>query len=79
MEIKVLGVGCSKCQHLEKLAREAVAEAGVEAGVEHVTDFREIAGYGVFSTPALVVDGKVMCVGRVPKKEEIRAWLGGKA
>ncbi|MCE5265965.1 MAG: thioredoxin family protein [Deltaproteobacteria bacterium] len=79
MNIKILGIGCAKCQQAEKLAKEAVAEAGVEAVVEHVTDFKKIAGYGVFSTPALVVDGKVRCVGRVPKKEEIRAWLGGEA
>jgi small redox-active disulfide protein 2 len=76
MNIKILGIGCAKCQQVEKLAREAVAEAGVEAVVEHVTDFREIAGYGVFTTPAVVVDGKVRCVGKIPKKEEILAWLG---
>ena len=75
MNIKILGIGCAKCQQLEKLAREAVAEAGVAAVVEHVTDFKEIAGYGVFSTPAVVVDGKVKSVGKIPKKEEILAWL----
>ena len=76
MNIKILGIGCAKCQQVEKLAREAVAEAGVSADVEHVTDFKEIAGYGVFSTPAVVVDGKVMCAGKIPKKEEILTWLG---
>ena len=76
MNIKILGIGCAKCQQLEKLAREAVAEAGVAAIVEHVTDFKEIAGYGVFSTPAVVVDGKVKSVGKIPKKEEILAWIG---
>jgi small redox-active disulfide protein 2 len=76
MNIKILGIGCAKCQQLEKLAREAVAEAGVAAVVEHVTDFKEIAGYGVFSTPAVVVDGKVKSVGKIPKKEEILAWIG---
>jgi len=76
MNIKILGIGCVKCQQLEKLAREAVAEAGVAAVVEHVTDFKEIAGYGVFSTPAVVVDGKVKSVGKIPKKEEILAWIG---
>ncbi|MDA8123734.1 MAG: thioredoxin family protein [Deltaproteobacteria bacterium] len=75
MNIKILGVGCAKCQQLEKMAREAVAEAGVEAVVDHVTDFREIAGYGVFSTPAVVVDGQVKSVGKIPKKEEILSWL----
>jgi small redox-active disulfide protein 2 len=76
MNIKILGIGCAKCQQLEKLAREAVAEAGVAAVVEHVTDFKEIAGYGVFSTPAVVVDGKVKSVGKIPTKEEILAWIG---
>ena len=76
MNIKILGIGCAKCQQVEKLAREAVAEAGIVAVVEHVTDFREIARYGVFSTPAVVVDGNVKCVGKIPKKEEILAWLG---
>jgi small redox-active disulfide protein 2 len=77
VNIKILGIGCAKCQQVEKLAREAVDEAGVAAVVEHVTDFREIAKYGVFSTPAVVVDGEVKCVGKIPKKEEIRAWIGG--
>lgn len=76
MKIKILGIGCAKCREAEKLTREAVAEAGVEADVEHVTDFKEIAGYGVFSTPAMVIDGKVVCVGKIPKKAEILAWLG---
>jgi len=76
MKIKILGPGCVNCQKAEKLVREAVAEAGVAAVVEHVTDFREIAGYGVFGTPAVVVDGKVKSVGKIPKKEEILAWLG---
>jgi small redox-active disulfide protein 2 len=78
MNIKILGIGCAKCRQVEKLAREAVAEAGVLADVEHVTDFKEIAGYGVFSTPAVVVDGKVMCARKIPKKEELLAWLGEK-
>ena len=76
MKIKILGVGCAKCKEAEKLAREAVVEAGIEADVEHVTDFKEIAGYGVFSTPAVVLDDKVMCVGKIPKKAEILTWLG---
>ena len=76
MKIKILGIGCAKCREAEKLTREAVAEAGVEADVEHVTDFKEIARYGVFSTPAMVIDGKVVCVGKIPKKAEILAWLG---
>ena len=59
MDIKVLGPGCAKCQQTEKVVKEAVAEAGVSATVEKVTDIRKIAEYGVFGTPAVVVDGEV--------------------
>ena len=59
MDIKVLGPGCPKCQQTEKIVKEAVAEAGVAASVDKVTDILEIAGYGVFGTPAVVVDGEV--------------------
>lgn len=75
MEIKVLGPGCAKCQQTEKLVREAVAESGVEARVEKVTNLLEIAQYGVFGTPAVVVDGKVKSVGKIPTKEEIKTWI----
>jgi small redox-active disulfide protein 2 len=54
---------------------EAVAEAGVDATVEKVTDMMQIAGYGVFGTPAVVIDGEVKIVGKVPKKEDVKAWL----
>ncbi len=76
MEIKVLGPGCAKCQQAEKLVKETVAEMGADANVEKVTDMMQIAGYGVFSTPAVVVDGVVKCAGKVPKKEEIKQWIG---
>jgi small redox-active disulfide protein 2 len=75
MEIKVLGPGCAKCQQVEKVVKEAVIESGVNADVEKITDVMEIAGYGVFSTPALVVEGEVKTVGKVPKKEEIIGWI----
>ena len=77
MEIKVLGPGCPKCQQAEKVVKEAVAEAGVDAQVEKVTDTMEIAGYGVFGTPAVVVDGNVKSVGKIPKKEEVKSWIAG--
>lgn len=76
MVIKVLGSCCSNCSKLESLVHEVVAEKGVSATVEHVSDYREIVGYGVMRTPALVVDGKVVASGRVPSKEEIAGWLG---
>ncbi|MEE4112719.1 MAG: thioredoxin family protein [Desulfobacteraceae bacterium] len=75
MEIKVLGPGCAKCKQTEQIVKAAVAAAGVEARVEKVTDVMEIAGYGVFGTPAVVVDGEVKSVGKIPKKDEIMGWL----
>jgi len=75
MEIKVLGPGCPKCKQTEKLVRDAVAESGVAASVEKVTGAMEIAGYGVFGTPAVIVDGEVKCVGKIPKKGEILQWI----
>ena len=75
MEIKILGPGCAKCHQVEKIVKEAVAETGATADIEHVTDFKRIAEYGVFSTPSVVVDGKVKSVGKIPKKDEIKAWL----
>jgi len=75
MEIKVLGPGCAKCRQAEKIVNEAVAEAGVAANVEKITDLMKIAGYGVFGTPAVVVDGDVKCVGKIPKKEDVIQWL----
>ncbi|MCL5807379.1 MAG: thioredoxin family protein [Deltaproteobacteria bacterium] len=76
MDIKILGPGCVNCQKVETLVRETVAEAGVAADIEKVTDIMKIAKYGVFGTPAVVVDSEVKSVGKIPKKEEILAWLG---
>lgn len=75
MEIKVLGPGCAKCQQAENVVREAVAEAGVAADVEKVSDLMKIALYGVFGTPAVVIDGQVKSVGKVPSKEEVLSWI----
>ena len=76
MNIKILGPGCMKCHQVEKIVKEAVAEAGVGAEIEHVTDFKKIAAYGVFGTPAVVIDGEVKSVGKIPKKEEVKTWIG---
>jgi small redox-active disulfide protein 2 len=75
MEIKVLGPGCPKCGQTEKIVKEAVAEAGVEATVEKITDVMQIMTYRVMSTPAVVVDGQIKSVGKVPKKDEILSWI----
>ncbi|UCE54981.1 MAG: TM0996/MTH895 family glutaredoxin-like protein [Desulfobacterales bacterium] len=75
MDIKVLGPGCRKCQQTENNVKEAVAEAGVEASVKKITDTMEIAGYGVFGTPAVVVDGEVKSVGKIPSIEDVKSWI----
>ena len=73
--IKILGSGCSKCLALEKSAREALAELNVEENIDHITDFSQIASYGVMSTPALVVKGKVVSYGKVLNKDEVKELL----
>ena len=75
MEIKILGTGCPKCRTLEKLTREVVEQSGIQASITKVEDIMEIMKYGVMSTPALVVDGKVAVKGRVPSADEIRTVL----
>jgi len=75
MIIKILGSGCANCVNLERVTREAIAALGVEATVEKVTDFPTIVGYGVMSTPALVVDEKVVLSGRVPTAAQVRELL----
>jgi small redox-active disulfide protein 2 len=75
VEIKVLGPGCPKCHQTEKIVRETVAASGIQADIEKVSDIIKIAGYGVFGTPAVVVDGQVKSVGKIPKKEDILSWI----
>ncbi|BCR36491.1 thioredoxin family protein [Mariniplasma anaerobium] len=75
MEIKVLGSGCPKCKLLEKNVVDTLKTLGKEAKVEKVTDYAEIAKYNVMSTPALVVDGKVVLTGRVPNPVELAKLL----
>jgi small redox-active disulfide protein 2 len=75
MEIKVLGRGCAKCEQTEKIIKEAVSETGVDAQITKVTDAMQIAKHGVFVTPAVVVDGEVKSVGKVPSVEEVKSWI----
>jgi small redox-active disulfide protein 2 len=75
MLIKILGPGCANCVNLERTTRQAVADLGLEAQVEKVTDYPTIAGYGVMSTPALVVDEQVVLSGRVPTAAQVREIL----
>ena len=73
--VQVLGPGCAKCAQFLQNAEEAVAQSGVEATVEKVTDINVITGFGVMMTPALAIDGQVKAVGKVPSPAEIRAML----
>lgn len=69
--VKVLGSGCKKCNQLEENARAALAQLGMDPTIDHVTDFAQIAAMGVMTTPALVVDGKVVVYGKVASTDEI--------
>ena len=71
--VKVLGSGCAKCHALEDAAKAALEELNMDTTIDHVTDFAQIAAYGVMTTPALVVDGKVVSYGKVLKKDEAKA------
>jgi len=75
LTIKILGTGCPKCKRLEKLTREAVSELGVEANFIKVDDLNEIMEYPLVTTPGLVINEKVVSSGRLPKREEVVAWL----
>jgi len=75
MEIKVLGPGCPKCGEVEKRVINALAELKVAAAVEKITDIKVMMSYGILATPGLVINGKVRCAGRIPRLEEIKAWI----
>jgi small redox-active disulfide protein 2 len=79
MDVKILGTGCARCNRLEQLTREVAAETGTAIEVDHVTDMQRILEYPIAGTPALVVKGEVKCSGRIPRKDEIAAWLAGAA
>ncbi|TES89675.1 MAG: thioredoxin family protein [Desulfobacteraceae bacterium] len=75
MEIKVLGAGCPRCDHLKQEVMAVMVELKLAADIEHVTDIAEIGRYGVMGTPALIINGKVAAVGSVPSKAQIKAWV----
>lgn len=75
MKIEILGTGCPKCHLLEENAKKALSETGKKAEIVKVTDINEIISYGIISTPAIVIDGKVKASGRIPSTEEIKKWL----
>lgn len=74
-DIKILGPGCKRCQATADMVKEAAYELGIEIKLEKVTDYAEIAKFGIASTPGVVIDGRVVHAGGLPKKEAIGAWL----
>jgi small redox-active disulfide protein 2 len=75
LNIKVLGSGCANCQRVEQIAKAAAEEMGLEATFQKVTQINEIMKYDIVTTPGLVINGKVVCSGRVPSKAEVTTWL----
>ncbi|MBS0244648.1 MAG: TM0996/MTH895 family glutaredoxin-like protein [Proteobacteria bacterium] len=76
-EIKILGPGCKRCDATADMVKAEAAKLGIDITVEKVTDYAAIAGYGIASTPGIVVDGKVVHAGGLPKQEAIGGWLKG--
>ncbi len=74
-DVKVLGPGCKRCEATEQMVRAEAAKLGVEVKVEKVTDYAQIAGFGIVSTPGIVIDGKVVHAGGLPKTEDLVKWL----
>ncbi|MFC3099709.1 thioredoxin family protein [Altererythrobacter lauratis] len=74
-DIKVLGPGCKRCQTTEEMVKAAASELGIEATVEKITDYAEMAKYGIASTPGIVIDGKVVHAGGLPKDDDLKRWL----
>ncbi|MDD2665934.1 MAG: thioredoxin family protein [Methanocellales archaeon] len=75
MEIKILGVGCPKCERMEKNVKKVIEDIGIRAEVEKVKDIENMMEYGIMMTPALVINNKTKCQGRIPSTEEIKSWL----
>jgi small redox-active disulfide protein 2 len=74
-DVKVLGPGCKRCETTEQMVRLEAQKLGVEIKVEKVTDYAEIAKFGIASTPGIVIDGKVVHAGGLPKAEDLAKWL----
>ncbi|MBP7016282.1 MAG: thioredoxin family protein [Deltaproteobacteria bacterium] len=78
MKIEILGVGCAKCHKLEEMVRDIASKEGVNADISKVEDFKQIMNYGVMTTPALVIDGKVKAAGKIPSAEDIKKFISCK-
>ncbi|MFC3674484.1 thioredoxin family protein [Ferrovibrio xuzhouensis] len=74
-QVKVLGPGCKRCQATEDMVRAEAQKLGIEVAVEKVTDYAAIAGFGIASTPGIVIDGRVVHAGGLPKPEDLSRWL----
>lgn len=74
-DIKVLGPGCKRCQKTEDMVKAAAAALGIEASIEKITDYAEMAKYGIASTPGIVIDGKAVHAGGLPKEDDLKRWL----
>ncbi len=77
MKVEILGVGCAKCNKLYDMVRSLVEKEGLDADVTKVEDMKSFADYGVFMTPALVIDGDVKVAGKLPKEKDLKAWMSG--
>ena len=75
LNIKVLGPGCENCQKVEEVTRQAVADLGLDATIEHITNRADMAPYRILSTPGLVINEKLVCAGRIPTVQEVSGWL----
>lgn len=75
MKIEILGVGCAKCNKLYELVKDVVKKQGADAEIVKVEDISVFGNYGVFMTPALVIDGEVKVAGKVPKESEVVQWI----
>lgn len=74
-DVKVLGPGCKRCEATAEMVKTAAAALGLDVAVEKVTDYAAIAGYGIAATPGIVIDGKVVHAGGLPKEDDVKAWL----
>lgn len=76
-DVKVLGPGCARCETTARMVKEAADKAGIAVTVTKVTDYAEIAGYGIASTPGIVINGKVVHAGGLPKPDDVARWIAG--
>ena len=74
-KIQILGTGCPKCRKLAEVTDKVAKESGIDYELTKVTDINEIMQFGVMMTPALVIDGEVKVVGKIPVPDEIKGWL----